>query len=349
MANKKYYYVTGNTSKGLMNFLPSNVEDFNQIIILKHPSHQLKTNVIKNIIKNYEQYDLEVLLSTLGYEFIEGVIIREISVAVIMDRIATPDLPGAIELDLGLFLQHPPFSTIEITDAKKNFENYTQIAYDNFETGLKIHDNLEAIYIGEMDFNKADLLTEEFIRKMLSNAKKKNSESKIYRRLFGTNTKDGPVNEVPHIIEPISSVFHIKGRAGTGKSTFMKKVIKACKEYGLDMELYYCSFDPDSIDMVMVRELDFCLFDSTDPHEFFPEREGEVVIDLYKETVTPGTDEKFAAEIQEVNTNYKSYMKKAIQDLKKAGHYLEKEEEAHTFSESETNSITAFITEKIVD
>lgn len=349
MSKKKYYYVTGNTAEGLVNFLPSNVESFNQIIILKHPSHQLKTNIIKNIIKNYEQYELEILLSTLGYGYIEGVIIREISVAVIMDRIATPDLSGAIELDLGLFLQKAPTEPAELTDVKKNFDKYTQLAYDNFETGLKIHDDLEGIYIKEMDFNKADILTEEFIEKLFYNVKKKDSESQVCRRLFGTNTKDGPVNEVPHVIENISEVYHVKGRAGTGKSTFMKKVINACKAYGLDMEIYHCSFDPNSIDMVLVRELSFCMFDSTDPHEFFPEREGEVIIDLYEETVTPGTDEKFAKEIHEVNTNYKSYMKKAIQDLKQADHYLEKMEEMYKSSKNEIDLITVFITDQIVD
>src|SRR5690606_31689042 len=101
---------------------------------------------------------------------------------------------------------------------------------------------------------------------------------------------DGVVNEVPYILNQVKNVYHIKGRAGTGKSTFMRRVVAACEAYGFDLELYHCSFDPGSLDMLLVRELDFCIFDSTEPHEFFPTREGEQIIDLYEEAVNPGTD-----------------------------------------------------------
>ncbi|PAV30997.1 hypothetical protein CIL05_04620 [Virgibacillus profundi] len=349
MSSKKYYYVTGNTAEGLVNFLPPNVENFNQIIILKHPSHQLKTAVLKNIIKTYEdQYNLEILLSTLGNDFIEGVIIREISVVFIMDRIASGDLGAAIELDMNLFLNEEVPSSNEMIEARKNFDDFTNMAYENFKTGLQVHDELEGIFIAEMDFDSANRITEELIDDLLKQTKKQDRKVHVSHRLFGTNTVDGVVNEVPHIIENLATVIHVKGRAGTGKSTLMKKVSVACQEHGLDVELYHCSFDPNSIDMVLVPDLDFCIFDSTDPHEFFPEKSGEKIIDLYEETVTPGTDEKYADKIYEVNRNYKSYMKKGVQHLKKAGNYLNSLEENYSFSESEINKITTFILDKVV-
>ena len=43
--------------------------------------------------------------------------------------------------------------------------------------------------------------------------------------------------------------------------------------------------------MVIVRELGFAIFDSTAPHEYFPSREGDEIIDMYALIVTPGTDE----------------------------------------------------------
>lgn len=48
-----------------------------------------------------------------------------------------------------------------------------------------------------------------------------------------------------------------------------------------------------SLDMVLLRELDIVIFDSTAPHEYFPDRDNDEVVDMYEITVTPGTDEKY--------------------------------------------------------
>lgn len=342
MFNKKYYYVSGNTAEGMVNFLPSNVESFKQIIILKHPSHTLKTMIIKNMIKEYEnKYDLEILLSSIGEQFLEGVIIREISKAVIIDRIATPVLGSTIELDLSLFLAD-----------KKVYPNADDLfleAYKSFSTGLLVHDDLEAIYIKEMNFDKADQIAEQVIKKIVTKEKRQRRDPHVYRRLFGTNTTDGVVNIVPQIIENMAHVYHLKGRAGTGKSTFMRKILAACIDDGHDIELFHCSFDPHSVDMVLVPGLDFCILDSTDPHEFTPKWEEETVIDLYEETVTPGTDEKYAAEIQVIHSNYKSYMKKGVKDLKEAGETIDNREQNYMYSVKEIEEIATFIIESSLD
>lgn len=92
--------------------------------------------------------------------------------------------------------------------------------------------------------------------------------------------------------------------------------------------------------MLIVRDLDFCMFDSTDPHEFFPDRESEATVDLYEELVTPGTDEKYALEINRVNGDYKAYMKKGIKHLNAAGNHLEIMEDHYTFDNMQVNKIT---------
>ena len=338
MSIKKYYYVSGNTAEGLVNFLPSNVTGFEQIVILKHPSEQLKTDVLRGVIKRYEKtYDLEIMLSSISGQYLEGIIIRERSMAIIIDHVAIPDLKATVEVDLSLFLAEQKVLPIEN-------ERFHQ-AYNSFSAGLRIHDKLEAIYVNEMDFAKADQLADQFIRELLKDQPKRKKKSHVYRRLFGTNTTEGVVNIVPQLIESLSHVYHLKGRAGTGKSTFMKKVLAACTDYGFDVELFHCSFDPHSIDMVRVPELDFCIFDSTDPHEIVPRLEAEKIIDLYKETVEPGTDEKYAKEIQAIHSNYKSYMKQGIRQLKEAGEIVEKQEQQYAYSDKEREKIIEFIME----
>lgn len=61
----------------------------------------------------------------------------------------------------------------------------------------------------------------------------------------------------------------LKGGAGTGKSTLMKR-IAAHFEEGFGVEKYYCSSDPDSLDAVVVKELKRIIVDGTAPHVFDP-------------------------------------------------------------------------------
>ncbi|TFJ94313.1 hypothetical protein [Lentibacillus salicampi] len=304
-----HYYVTGNTAEGLVNQLDTNLHNISRIIALQHPSAALKTTIINQLAEQYRNNHLEILESALGNDYLDGIIIREKSLAVIDEKVATTSTE-TIDLTAA-------FPAEEQDQTKIN--RHTQQAYDSFVEGLKIHDDLEAIYIDQMDFEHADAFAEQFIHDLLQNIPSKSRRPHTYTRLFGTNTADGVVNVVPHLIKDLKNVHFIKGRAGTGKSVFMKKIADACADHGFDVELYYCSFDPNSVDMVLVRELDFCIFDSTDPHEFFPEKDGDVTVDLYKEFVVPGTDEKYAAEIHDAHTRYKSCMKKGVQWLKEAG------------------------------
>lgn len=309
------YYVTGHTADGFVNYVTTNVENLN-VIQLNHPSYSVTTKVLEQLISHYEaDYDIEIICSDMSEMYIDGIIIRDLSFAVITQSIIMDEL----EVTAYIHLEDIVGKAIDFSNQHEKIDQQFKHAYDYFAKGLKIHDDLEKIYINEMDFSQADDLAEKFIDQLLHDIDQKNHQPHIYRRLFGTNTIEGSVNNVPHLIQTVNKRYYVKGRAGTGKSVFMNKVADACLEKGFDIELYHCSFDPSSIDMVLVRQLDFCIFDSTDPHEFSPESDHDEVIDLYEETVTPGTDEKFAKDIKRVSQSYKSYMKKGVSKIKEAG------------------------------
>ncbi|GAA0589862.1 PRK06851 family protein [Virgibacillus siamensis] len=330
------YYVTGNTAKGLVNFLDTNVDGIENVFLLKHSSPLFKSKIIYSLLEHYQKDNVELLLSRLGNEYLDGIINREKSLAVLDASVA--DAGTVVELDK----QYPSVQNTGEADIA-----LVQNAYNCFQNGLRFHDELEGIYIEQMDFEHANEYAYEYIDNLLKGVTKHSTKGHMYHRLFGTNTPDGVVNEVPHLIEDIKNVDYIKGRAGTGKSTFMKKIAKTCVDYGFDTEVYHCSFDPNSLDMVLVRELDFCIFDSTDPHEFLPKRQGERVVDLYKEFVAPGTDEKFASEIDKWNTRYKACMKEGVQYLKKSGELL-KQAEKNKFNQEDIYGATEYVLQKYI-
>ncbi|ASN04704.1 hypothetical protein [Virgibacillus necropolis] len=340
--SERKYYMSGHTAQGLKSFSESNLQDIENVFTLNHPSTSLKTEIFKQIISDFDDTcDIETIKSIHGNEFIDGVIIRDKSLAVISEQLSKSEDISEVDLK-----NNTDLDELEEQFAKQ--QSLTNAAYEDFVTGLKVHDDLEEIYINEMDFTKADEVTAGFIGKLVTSTSKSGGEGYIYHRLFGTNTKDGVVNVVSELIESVSKTYFIKGRAGTGKSTFMKKIANACTDQGFDVEMYHCSFDSNSIDMVLVRELDFCIFDSTDPHEFFPERENDEIIDLYEELVTPGTDEKYATEIDKLNNEYKSYMKKGIEHLKEAGFYQSQlEEKFKSVDEADVNEVIDYIFNQI--
>ncbi|MBP1572778.1 MAG: ATPase [Oscillospiraceae bacterium] len=64
--------------------------------------------------------------------------------------------------------------------------------------------------------------------------------------------------------------YILKGGAGTGKSTLMKKVAAAFEDR-CEVVRYYCSSDPDSIDAVFVKQAGVIVVDGTAPHTFDPQ------------------------------------------------------------------------------
>lgn len=331
MTIKKSFLVSGHTAKGFVNFIKTNVKNF-KIVKILHPSYTYRTLLFKKIGEQLaKEREIEIILSAMGGQYIDGIIVRDRSLALL----AEPIVPKSLEI----------WKTLDFT--KKDVEGFTtqyeemnrfiEEAYTYLAKGLSVHDDLEQIYINEMNFTKADALAENFIENLLMEVETKEGEPEVQRRLFSTMTLGESINIVPEILDSVSKRFFIKGRAGTGKSVFMNKVADACVAKGYDIELYHCTFDPDSVDMVVVRDLDVCLLDSTDPHNYSPTRPEDEIVDLYEETVLPGTDEKYAEGIKKVTEAYKKEVGEGSKRLKQAGNMFKEVEQTleQTFTEED--------------
>lgn len=65
-----------------------------------------------------------------------------------------------------------------------------------------------------------------------------------------------------------NTVFILKGTAGSGKSTLMKRISSAFEDS--PREVYYCSADPASLDAVYLKDRRVLIMDGTDPHSRDP-------------------------------------------------------------------------------
>ena len=105
-----------------------------------------------------------------------------------------------------------------------------------------------------------------------------------HRYFAASNSAQGFKNYYPEVFASCELLYIIKGGPGTGKSTFMKKYAHIAEEAGDDVEYYYCSSDPDSLDGVLIfgKDRTVGILDGTAPHVREPELPGvrEEIVNL---------------------------------------------------------------------
>ena len=303
MSSIIHYFTTANSSRGFVSFFADNFGRLANLIYLDRCPDDFTQPLFHEILHRAEELEMsvEVIHSCLDNS-IEGVILPESSTGIINFSPYDGNSYSALS-----FLGDENLSQMQ--SALKD-------AYSKFAEALRIHDGWEKIYIEHMNFEAENQLTEQTIEKLIGSQSLEKSGKECHR-YFGAATVDGSFDYIPNLTEKIEKRYFLKGRPGTGKSTFLKKVGKAALEKGFDVEFYHCAFDPNSLDLVAIRELGVCIFDSTAPHEYFPTRQNDEIIDIYAIAVEPGVDEKYAQELSSFQKQYKETIKKATDDLKR--------------------------------
>ncbi len=325
-ANIINYYACANSARGFISYFDDNIKELDKLYILKGGPGTGKSTLMKNIGSEWNKrgFDIEYIHCSSDNHSIDGVIIPSLSIGVVdgtSPHVIEPRAPGAIEdyVNLGVAWDSKKLALYrsEILDIKNKIASCYSNAYEYFRNGLNIHDEWEKIYIDNIDFNKLNLITDSLIAKFF-NDKSLEKQSIVKNRFFGGATPKGSVDFVMNLTESIEKRYFIKGRPGSGKSTMLRKIANAAEEKGFDVEIYHCGFDPNSLDMVIVRELDIAIFDSTAPHEYFPARDSDEIVDVYALAINPGTDEKHKNELDSIISRYKLTVNNGIAQLANA-------------------------------
>lgn len=83
-----------------------------------------------------------------------------------------------------------------------------------------------------------------------------------------SNSAEGFKSYFPAIFSRADQLYVVKGGPGTGKSGFMRKNAACAERRGYEVEYYYCSSDPSSLDGVLIEMKDkrIGILDGTAPH-----------------------------------------------------------------------------------
>lgn len=278
------FYTCANTSSGFVDLTQNNLFDVEKTISLNCSLAYLSDKILRRYTEDIEE-NYDEIIEPGTKDVLRGIILKDKSLAIVSNY---PDAK-----------LHKDIYAKELTLSKEPYLNMLQI----YKEAKKIHDDWERVYINNMDIKK---LNEYYdgVMSVLVKSESKEGKGKMYKRFFGTVTPKGNVNYIDDITKGLRERYFIKGRPGTGKSSFLKKLSAELLKRGYDVEQYYCSFDPQSLDMVVSRELSFGVFDSTQPHEKFPSRSGDTILDFYEASNLTGTDERFREKLFMIKTLY---------------------------------------------
>ncbi len=310
------YFTCANSCQGFVNLTENNVSDIGKRFFISCSSRDTAANFIRRVGEYYENknFSVEYILNPSDKNSLWGCIVRMLDFCVLSQQCGE----NGIKISLG------EGEGLEALENK--IKDCYEKMYCAYKEAKKIHDDWEKIYIENMNFEKLDAFKKQTAEQMFEN-KMTDRIPKSKERFFGASTKNGYVSLIKSLTEGIGKRYFIKGRPGTGKSTFMKEVKNEAEKRGFDTEVYKCSFDPESYDMVIVRGADFCVFDSTAPHEMFPSSDCDIILDFYRESGLEGVDEKYKNELESISKEYKLRINEGSEYLRLAT-ILEKELES---------------------
>ncbi|HET7580084.1 MAG TPA: PRK06851 family protein [Bacillales bacterium] len=337
MSQIKHYYAGSNSSQGFYSFYEEALKGLDPLFILKGGPGTGKSTLIKQVGDAFEKegWEIEFLHCSSDNDSLDGVIIPKLNSGIVdgtAPHVVDPKYPGAVDriVNLGdcrddsLLVTHKK-EIIELTDSIS--ETFSK-AYDLFASAKKAHDDMEALYLSAMDFGKADEVTEDLIQKIFAESLEAEQNPAVRHLFFGAATPKGPVHFIDNLTDGLNKRYIVKGRAGSGKSTMMKKVGRYAEEKGLSVQYFHCAFDPESCDMVVIPSLSTAVLDGTAPHVIDPSRTNDEVVDMFELCIDTNIETDRAEELRAAETPYKTLMNQGTDLLMEA---KQKHDQLETF------------------
>jgi len=326
MEKSSHYFARGNTAYGVYFLYKSAFDGLNKIFVLTGPQGTGKSTVIRSLADSLmdKGQHVQCFHSPLRPDELDGIIVTELKVGIIDGRVCE----GISETEIGeiefIHFEEAFDNNLILPGHSKTIEDlrgklviaYSK-AYETFLTALRIHDEWEKYFIESIDFMKSDQIAKDLIEELY--AGHENDTPTAPRHLFfGAATPKGAFDFIQSLTAQLERRIFIKGRPGSGKSTLLKKLAAAAEKKAIEVQVFHCGFDPNSLDMLIFPKLGTAIFDSTAPHEYFPDRNGDEILDMYTLTMAPGTDEAYSAEIAAIKERYSARMKEATSFLAEA-------------------------------
>src|SRR5690625_2368566 len=311
MSQNIEYFVRGYTGSGEVNYIESNIEAIKDVYILKTANEKTAELFLKELIKLIDDETIVEVIKHPDYkQALDGIILRERSMAILTTPFIKYVSSHTHLIDLTKYTMLP------VRFIEQNRKLIIDQAMNYISTSLEIYEKIREINKVSMNFEIADEIMNDFIKKEVKAFPALDKEATVYERMFGTNIPERIVECVDNLITPIKYRVYLKGAPGCGKSYFLKQIMNVVVDKGYDVEVYRCSFHSSSIDMIIIREMNYCIFDSSSPHEYDPSKDTDYIVDFLNVLNTNENTEN-VDKIKELSEEYTEKLNLGITHLSK--------------------------------
>ena len=277
------------TGQGIKNIYKELMDEAKAVYLLKGAHGFKVSELLQKIGSHYYEKGahIEFFHDPLFENTVEAVYIQaphRILIVQATNPSIEPVLPGVRDHVISLYDcldEHHIALSGNLSSVNESKQAYYDRCFTKLSNAIHIHDDWEVETRKQMEWSGLDQQFAELSINLFA-ATNRQKSGQLTHRLLGTLTPTGAQDTVQSITQNLEKRLFIKGYPGTGKSSMMKKLANEAISRGFDVQLVWCGLDSNSIDMVIIPELKFCIFDSTEPHVYFPDenRPGDEIFDI---------------------------------------------------------------------
>jgi len=185
-------------------------------------------------------------------------------------------------------------------------------------------DSIKRIYHISMKQETLSLLLKDIVFDLFSAKEiKRQSFQGVAISYFGSNNRTRFHHMLQRPKKSIERYIILKGCTGTGKTKILAALAVVAIALHLSVEIYRCPFYTESLDAIILPELQTAIIDGSAPHMHEPTHPNDSYFVLEEYGIDKETLHSFALELKEANHHYKNSMRHAQFFLQEAKHMHE--------------------------
>lgn len=314
----RYVLTSSNTSQGFRTFLPELLQGVAKVFVLKGAPGTGKSTFMRLLGESFSDqgYEVEFWVSAADPVSPEGVFIPQLKAAVVNGSLPSPIDPrypgvtGEIIYmgdywDKNIIRDHSQEIMVMCDEQEQHHRQASMILSD----AAAVRDSIKERAAAYLNREKLNHLVEQLAEEILDTG----PAEKHY--FASAVTAEGMINYMDEISSFCNKRYVFKGPAGSGKSTAIIDLASRARAKGYPLEYYHCGLEADSIQMIIIRNLQIALIDAGTLD--LAVKPWDVVIDM--DECLEGYDQaEILHESSEALRIYESLMLEAQQKLEQA-------------------------------